>query len=596
MVLNNKVPPFSGFGRAGRLVLLVAAGVFLGSLHAEENENQPPEPATRFARSIRASSPDFMVVTAHPLATEAAAAMIRAGGSAVDAAVAGQMVLTLVEPQSSGIGGGAFLLHFDGRTVRAFDGRETAPMAVEENLFLKEDGSPMRFQDAVVGGRAVGVPGVLRLLELAHHRYGRLPWESLFAPAIHLAEQGFPVSPRLHALLEKGKNQMADPTARTYFYREDGSPWPIGHLLKNPALASTFRQLAKDGVDVFYQGALASDIVAKVRQYPGNPGLLSESDLAEYWARSREPVCVRHGGNRVCGFPPPSSGGIAVGQMLGVLERKLIASQPPKMVNDALQPTVGAVHLFSEAGRLAFADRSTYIADPAFVRIPSGLLDPSYVDQRARLIGEKSMGKAESGRPPGATAVAGDATDERPATSHLSIVDRQGQAVALTTTIESGFGARLMVHGFLLNNQLTDFSFLPRENGRPVANRVEPGKRPRSAMAPTMVLDSSGRLKGVIGSPGGAWIINYVTKTLVGVLDWGLQIQDAIALPNFGSRNGPTELEAGQVAPDLAAELAARGHEVVLRDMPSGINGILRTPEGWTGAADPRREGSALGR
>ncbi len=550
-----------------------------------------PEAATQPGAVQRRVGADFMVVTAHPLASEAAAEAIGAGGSAVDAAVAAQMVLTLVEPQSSGIGGGAFLLHFDGRSLRAFDGRETAPRAAMPELFLKPDGTPMAFAEAVVGGRSVGTPGVLRLLEMAHRRFGRLPWADLFQPAIRLAEEGFPVGPRLHALLEKEKDLVRDPAARAYFYRPDGSPWPVGHVLRNPALAALLRRVAAEGPDAFYVGAVARDIVDKVRSHSANPGLLDADDLSGYWAVTREPVCLRHHLDRVCGFPPPSSGGIAVGQILGIAGRRGIAAHPPV----AGEPDPAAVHLFAEAGRLAFADREAYVADPAYFRTPAGLLDDSYLDARSRLIGETSLGKARPGRLPGAPRGAADATEERPATSHLSVVDRQGQAVAMTTTIEAGFGARLMVHGFLLNNQLTDFSFLPTGEGGPVPNRVEGGKRPRSSMAPTMVFGPDGRLKAVLGSAGGPWIIQHVAKTLVAMLDWRLDPAEAVALPNFGSRNGPTEIEAGYAESALAAELRRRGHEVGETAVPSGLAVILRTPEGWVGVADPRREGMPVG-
>ena len=574
------------------LVLLAATGLATRALA----EAPLPEAATGRTTVQRQSGSEFMVVTANALASEAAAAAIRAGGSAVDAAIAAQMVLTLVEPQSSGIGGGAFMLHYDGRTLRAFDGRETAPRAATPNLFLKADGSPMAFDQAVVGGRSVGAPGVLRLLEMTHRRFGRLPWADLFRPAILLAEEGFPVSPRLHDLLLGERLKMVDPAARAYFYRPDGSPWPVGHLLKNPQLAGVLRHIAESGVDAFYTGPLARDIVAKVRGHATNPGLLDENDLSEYWAETREPVCVRHLGDRVCGFPPPSAGGIAVGQIVGIVGRKGIANVPPQPSAKGPLPSAAAIHLFAEAGRLAFADRDAYVADPAFFKTPAGLLDDSYLDTRARLIGERSLGVAKPGRLPGAPLAGGDATQERPATSHISIVDRQGQAVAMTTTIEGGFGARLMVHGFLLNNQLTDFSFVPSVDGRPAINRVEPGKRPRSSMAPTMVFAADGKLKAVLGSAGGPSIINHVARTLVGLLDWKLDVGEAVAMPNFGSRNGPTEIEAGFADRPLVEELQRRGHQVVETTVPSGLAAIVRTPGGWVGAADPRREGVPVAR
>lgn len=573
-------------------LLFVFLLVLAQSAVALDEEARPaPEGATARRPVQQAVGRAFMVVTAHPLASEAAALALRIGGSAVDAAIAAQLVLTLVEPQSSGIGGGALMLHFDGRTVRAFDGRETAPRAAQEGMFRNADGTPMAFMEAVVGGRSVGVPGVLRLLEMVHRRFGRLPWGDLFLPAIRLAEEGFPVSPRLHALLARERHLQGDGVARAYFYRHDGSPWPVGTVLKNPALAAVLRQVAEHGADAFYTGPLAREIVARVQAHGG---LLAEQDLEDYWALAREPVCVRHRSDRVCGFPPPSSGGIAVAQMLGILDRKDIANFRPGAGRGGL-PSAGAIHLFAEAGRLAFADRGSFIADPAFVRIPAGLLDDSYLDARARQVGSHSLGQAEPGRPAGAAEPGAEGSDERPATSHLSIVDPQGQAVAMTSSIESGFGARLMVHGFLLNNQLTDFSFLPSVAGRLVANRVGPGKRPRSSMAPTMVVGTDGRLRVILGSPGGPWIINYVAKTLVALLDWGLDPREAVSMANFGSRNGPTELETGHADPVVVDELRHLGHVVVEAEMSSGVAAVVRTPGGWVGVADPRREGKALG-
>ncbi|MCE2971619.1 MAG: gamma-glutamyltransferase [Burkholderiales bacterium] len=542
-----------------------------------------------------------MAAAANPLATEAGRAILRQGGSAVDAAIAIQMVLTLVEPQSSGIGGGAFIMHWDGKRVQAFDGRETAPREADENLFIV-DGKPMAFYDAVVGGRSVGTPGALRVLEAAHKQHGKLPWAQLFEPAIKLAEQGFAISPRLAALIEQDKYLARDPTARAYFYNADGTPKKAGTLLRNPELAATLRAIAQQGPDVLYRGTIGVDVVAKVRAQ-ANVGRLGTSDLVEYEAKERTAICTDYKRWRVCGMPPPSSGGIAVAQMLGIFANRNIAVVPPAEKNGSLQPQADGVHLFSEAGRLAFADRNLYVADSDFVAVDvAGLIDPTYLAQRAKLIGDRSMGRAPPGVPPGTKlSFAPDRSPDRVATSHVSVVDDYGNAVSMTTTIEDAFGARLMVRGFLLNNQLTDFSFAPSENGKPVANRVQPGKRPRSSMAPTLVFDrASGQLVAAVGSPGGSQIIGYVAKTLVGLLDWDLDIQQAISLPNFGSRNGPTELERGRIDPALVGELKARGHEVREIDMTSGLQGIVHTrlPDGkpgWAGGADPRREGVALG-
>ena len=566
-----------------------------------------PEAASVFRSDAGASrATRQMAAAANPLAAEAGREILAAGGSALDAAIAMQMALTLVEPQSSGIGGGAFLLHWDGKRVQSFDGRETAPRAADENLFLTAEGKPLPFLDAVVGGRAVGTPGVLRLLELAHKQHGRLPWARLFEPAIALAERGFAMSPRLHTLLAGEKALARSPVARDYFYTADGSPRAVGTLLRNPALALTLRQIARDGAEAFYRGPIADDIVAAVRGHPVNPGRLARADLAEYRAVERPPLCSDYRQWRVCGMGPPSSGGLAIAQMLGMLEGRDLAALAPIAAagQPPLQPAPQAVHLLSEAARLAYADRARYVADPDFVPLDArALLDPAYLRTRAALIGERSMGRAAAGTPPGAPlALAPDASPPRVATSHISAVDRFGNAVSMTTSIEDVFGARVMVRGFLLNNQLTDFSFAPRDGSTPIANRVQPGKRPRSSMAPTLVFDrASGELVATLGSPGGSQIINYVAKTLVGVLDWRMSIDAAIALPNFGSRNGPTELEEGRASAALADALRARGHEVRMVPMTSGLQGIVRLrgtsggPAGWAGGADPRREGVAIG-
>jgi gamma-glutamyltranspeptidase/glutathione hydrolase len=584
-----------------------------------------------------------LAVTAHPLATAAAAQVLRRGGSAVDAAIAAQMVLTLVEPQSSGLGGGLFMVLVDGGRVRTLDGRETAPAAATPDLFLR-DGRPLLFAEAVDSGLAVGVPGVLRALELAHREHGRRPWAELFEPAIALAEQGFEVGPRLAALLRQpsAEGLKRDPEAAALFFEPDGTPKAAGSRLRNPALAGVLRSVAQGGADAFYRGAVAAEIAQRVRTHPQRPGRLTEADLAGYRAVWREPLCFDADAGapparralRLCGMPPPSSGAVAIGQMLGLLEAHrqrggpAMAGLPPRPAPFGLEPDPLAVHLFSEAGRLAFADRGRYLGDPDFVRLPApgigALLDPAYLAARAALIGERSGGRAEPGDPfgPARVAWADDPRADRTGTSHLSIVDGRGQAVAMTTTIESAFGARLMVRGFLLNNQLTDFSFVPEEQGRPVANRVEPGKRPRSSMSPLLVfermpermnqraaeagmlppgapLETQGALVAVLGSPGGSAIIPYVAKAVVGLFDWNLDAQQAAELPNFGSRNGPTELEAGRHTPALAAALRERGHEVRAIEQTSGLHLIERRRQGprwgWFGGADPRREGWAAG-
>jgi gamma-glutamyltranspeptidase/glutathione hydrolase len=567
---------------------------------------QAPEAASGYTDKPGWSARHFMVAAANPLATDAGYQVLKAGGSAVDAVVAVQMVLTLVEPQSSGIGGGLFLVHHDGRRVQAFDGRETAPAAATPDLFMR-GGKPMGFMEGVVGGRSVGAPGALRALELAHRQHGRLPWKDLFQPAIQLAEQGFVVSPRLAMLLrdEAARPLRRDPAAAAYFFATDGTPRQAGTRLHNPELAAVLRDVAERGPVAFYEGPLARDIVASVRSHPTNPGVLGEADLAGYRAREREPLCFDYRVWRLCGMPPPSSGPLALGQMLGMLASRDLAALKPVPASFGLEPSADAVHLISEAGRLAYADRARYVADPDFVTLPGGnasaMLNPKYLQERGALIGERSMGRANAGVPlTPAVSQADDRSPELPSTSHVSVADAFGNTVSMTTTIENMFGAQVMVRGFLLNNQLTDFSFAPSDKGVPIANRVEPGKRPRSSLSPLLVFDrEGGRLLMSVGSPGGSAIINYVAKVLVGTLDWGLDVQQAISLPNFGSRNGPTELEQGRASPALVDALEARGHEVRLIRQTSGLQGIQRIMRDgelmWFGGADPRREGIVLG-
>jgi len=555
-----------------------------------------PERASGWTDKAPVTTRQWMVAAANPLAAEAGQRMLAHGGSAVDAAIAVQLVLGLVEPQSSGLGGGSMLLVHDARAKRlvAYDGRETAPAAARPDRFLK-DGKPREFHDAVIGGRSVGVPGTVRVLEAAHRKHGRLKWSTLFVPAIELAERGFAVSPRLHTLVGLDRF-LTQPRVRAYFFDANGKALPVGTVLRNPAYAATLRAIAVGGADAFYTGAIARDIVATANDHPWNPGDLTLRDLAEYRVVVREPVCDGYRSYRVCGFPMPSSGGITVLQMLKMLERFDVAAMRPA--------SFWGVHFMSEAGRLAFADRSVYIADPAFFAPPAGLLDNDYLRTRSALIRvDASLGLATPGDPPANVAPARKvalgvhAALEFESTSHLSIVDGYGNAVAMTTTIEDAFGSRLMTPGgFLLNNQLTDFSFVPEDNGKPVANRVEPGKRPRSSMAPTIAYDRHGRVAIVTGSAGGSAIINYVAKTLLGIIDWNLDPQAAVALPNFGSRNGPTELEAQTAVAALAPKLRALGADVRTPVMTSGTQAIVRTRDGWIGGADPRREGVVVGR
>ena len=587
------------------LGLLVAFGLLAGCAPQNGFHYVPPpqtllapEAASGWTDKQGWQGRDFMVAAANPLAVDAGYQIIKAGGSAVDAAIAVQLVLTLVEPQSSGIGGGSLLLVWDGKRVSAVDGRETAPAAATDQLFMR-DGKPMAFYDGVVGGRSVGVPGTVRALALAHQRYGKLPWATLFEPAITLAEQGFIISPRLASLLQKDPYLAKDPDARAYFYLPDGTPRAAGSRLSNPALAGVLQTLAREGADAFYRGPLAEAMVAKVHQHPTNPGVLAAADLASYSAKLRDGLCFDYRQSEVCGFPTPSSGTIALGQIFGMLEsRDMAALKPVPTADGRLAASSEAIHLYSEAARLAFADRNQYVADGDFVGVPvQGLLDKGYLAERGKLIGTRSMGIAQPGTPPLALARGKDATPELPSTSHVSIVDKAGMAVSMTSSIEDGFGSRLMVNGYLLNNQLTDFSFTSVDAaGLPVANRVEPGKRPRSSMSPLLVFDKqTGELEMSLGSPGGSAIINYVGKTLLGTQDWGLNLQQAINLPNFGSRNGPTELEQGRTPQAVIEGLKARGHEVLLNEQTSGLQGVERNAAGWFGAADPRREGVARG-
>ena len=561
--------------------------------------SEAPEADTGRTERALVTAKRHMVVAAHPLASQAGRDMLRAGGNALDAAIAAQMVLNVVEPQSSGLGGGGFLIYYDHKTERiaAWDGRETAPAAATPERFIAANGRPMRFIEAIGSGLSVGVPGVLAMLAAAHHEQGRLPWPSLFAPAIRIAEAGFPISPRLASLIASDPLLPGNAETRELFFSIDGKPRRAGDPLRNPQLAEVLRRVAAQGPDAFYRGDIARDMVAAVRA-AARPGDLTEADLASYHPVRRDAVCGAYRGYRVCGMPPPSSGGITVAMMLALLERFPMQRLRP----DSLE----AAHLFAEAGHLAYADRDRYLADPDFVPAPvTQLLDPYYLAKRSAMIrSDRSMGMAAPGTFEGVGTPGEDHTLAQPATTHMSIVDGEGNAVAFTSSVESAFGSRLMVRGFLLNNQLTDFSLLPSVDGVPAANRVAPGKRPRSSMAPTLVFDANRRLRYVLGSPGGNMIINYVAKTLVGLIDWKQDAQAAAGLPNLGSRNRQSDLEVerGTVLERLAPQLGARGHTMRVTAQTSGVNVIAITPPtigrtGGTlnGGSDPRREGVALG-
>ncbi len=550
-----------------------------------------------------------MVVTANPLATAAGAKILQNGGTAVDAMVAVQTVLGLVEPQSSGLGGGAFVVYYDAGTgeVTTFDAREKAPASATGNRFLDADGNSIGFFNAWQSGLSVGVPGVPRMLEAMHDRYGRLPWPRLFAPATALARGGFELTERtssqvagLLARNTEGEPRLffRDPVAFAYFTTPDGEAKPAGTLMRNRDYAETLRILARDGADGYYEGPVAADIAAAVTGDLNIPGDMTVEDLAGYGVIERTPVCVDYRGHEVCGMGPPSSGGIAVGQMLGILRSFELSGLEPVSVE--------AAHLFAQAGRLAFADRNYYVADSDFVDVPvAGLLDDDYLASRADLITGVDMGTALPGVPPGAEALAApDPKAKSSGTSHVSIVDRYGSALSMTTTIESSFGNGVMVRGFLLNNELTDFSFQPADgDGNPIANRVEGGKRPRSSMSPSIVFDDAGQVEIVTGSPGGSRIIGYTAQSIMNMIDFGRDPQEAINLPHYGNRNGNTELETaipGVTGPGDAATLQdgleALGHPVSVRDLTSGLSIIQVTADGLVGGADQRRDGAVGGR
>jgi len=534
---------------------------------------------------------NWMIAVANPLAARAGAKILRAGGSAADAMVAAQTVLGLVEPQSSGLGGGAFLVWYDAASgkLTTLDGRETAPLAATPTLFQDDSGAPLKFFDAVVGGRSVGTPGTPALMAEAHHRWGRTPWPGLFNSAIALARGGFEVSPRLAGLIGRDAERLGRFSATAEYFLPGGTPLQAGDLLRNPAYAATLQALAGQGARAFYSGPIAADIVRTVQSAASNPGVLSTFDLSLYQVRERDPVCVSYREHQVCGMGPPSSGALTVGQTLGMLEHYDLAALGPANPE--------AWRLIGDASRLAFADRGRYMADSDYVPVPvKGLVDPDYLAQRALLLdGVDALPEVAPGRPEFDHALlwADDEAIELPSTSHISIVDGFGNVLSMTTTIENAFGSRLMVRGFLLNNELTDFSFRTHRDGVAIANRLEPGKRPRSSMSPTIVM-KGGKPVLTIGSPGGSRIIGYVTKSLIAWIDWGMDVQQAVSLGHAVNRFGNYDLEAGTGAVDLQPALEAMGYEVTLRDLNSGLHAIAIGAR-LRGGADPRREGIALG-
>ena len=570
--------------------ILLAAAV-LAAPHAAWAADALPEAATGRTEVKGGTAKSYMVVAANPLAADAGAAIIKAGGSAIDAAIAVQLVLNIVEPQSSGIGGGSFIVYWDAKTktLHSYDGRETAPAAARENRFLTQDGKPMGRMQAIVGGKSVGVPGTLRVLELAHKAHGKLPWAKDFEPAIKLADDGFAVSPRLNALLSGDSAFQSMEEARRFYYQADGSPKPVGTLLKSPAFATTLRTVAAGGADAFYNGKIAEDIVRTVTSATRNPSDMTVADVKAYKAMERPPLCGAYRGHKICGMGPPSSGAVGVLQSLGAIERFDL--------RELGQGSPEAEHLLIEAGRLALADRAVYLADPDRIPVPvQALVAPAYIKERSALIDPAHrMATAPAGKVPvkGAQLVPAD-SPELPSTSHFSIVDRDGNALAMTTTVESGFGSRLMVDGFILNNQLTDFSYEDVAENRTVANRVEGGKRPRSSMSPTIVFDAGGKPEMVLGSPLGAAIVGIVTKALVALIDWQMTPADAAAVPGALFMGNGVMVEEGLAKAE--AGLKERGHNVRVGDYASGLHIIAIAKDGTLmGGADPRREGTVVG-
>ncbi|RJE79949.1 gamma-glutamyltransferase [Paracoccus sp. JM45] len=538
------------------------------------------------------TSENWMVTAAHPLAVQAGARVLEAGGTAADAMVAVQTVLGLVEPQSSGLGGGSFLIWYDAKSGKTttLDARETAPMDIKPTLFQDDQGQPLEFMQAVVGGRSVGTPGTPRLLEMAHRKWGKSNWATLFDDAIKLADDGFTVSPRLAGLVaEEGDALKRYPATENYFFPE-GQAVTEGSTLKNPAYADTLRAIAAGGADAFYKGPIAEQVTAAVRGATDNPGYLSASDLAAYQVIERPAVCVEYREHDVCGMGPPSSGALTVGQILGMLNNYDLSETGPDSPE--------SWRLIGDASRLAFADRGRFMADSDFVPMPTeGLIDPAYLAERAKLLaGDDSLPEVTAGNPgwTHASLWGDDVAIELPSTTHISIVDAEGNALSMTTTIENGFGSRLMAGGFLLNNELTDFSFATHDDaGYPIANAIAPGKRPRSSMAPTIVLKDDAPVM-VIGSPGGSRIIGYVAKAIIAHLDWGMDIQSAVASPNILNRFGKMDVEPGLPAA-LTEGLTAMGFELNEGEQTSGLQGVVITPEGLIGGVDPRREGVAIG-
>jgi gamma-glutamyltranspeptidase/glutathione hydrolase len=550
-----------------------------------------PRTAETGVAPISAAAVPGMVSAADPRAAEAGREILRQGGSAADAALAMMLALTVVEPQSSGIGGGSFLVYHDAASgrVSTYDGREEAPAAASPSYFLGPDGKPRGHDEAIPGGMSVGVPGNIRQLELVHERHGKLPRAALFAPAIRLAREGFAITPRMRRALDSSRETGAmSASGRALFYEANGEPKPVGTIVRNPELAVFLESLAARGPDAFYTGPAAAALVRTVRSAARNPSIMTEGDLATYDAKERPAACGTYRGWRICGMGPPSSGATTVYAILKQLERFDLKGMGPDSVT--------AWHLIGESMRLAYADREAYLGDPDYVRVPvAGLLDPAYLASRSALISpDRSIRHVTHGNPPGAPRVTAAADTEVPGTSHMVAVDRQGNVASLTSTIESAFGSGLMVNGFYLNNELTDFTFAPEKDGAPVANRVEGGKRPRSSMSPTIVYGPDGRVRIAIGAAGGPTIIAQVAKALIAVLDWDMSAQDAIALPVIMGVGDRILLERGTRLEAMMPALIALGDPA--GTFPPGFkaNAVEWSGGRWAGAADPRSEGVAV--
>jgi len=590
-------------------ITIIASIVYAMSLNAQQaTDSVAPEAEVEFEVLFDTISPEveaslsakaagkpvlaknWMVAAANPHAVAAGARVLKEGGTAADAMVAVQTVLGLVEPQSSGIGGGAFLVWFDATTeeLSTLDGRETAPLAATPQLFLNEDGERLKFWDAVVGGRSVGVPGTPALMEAAHKKWGQKAWSDLFTEAIQLAENGFTVSPRLASLVARDSERLQQFRETADYFFRDGKPITAGTRLTNPDYADVMRRMADKGADIIYSGDIAQAIVETVRNTGENPGLISLTDLEIYKVKERPAICSPFRGHQVCGMGPPSSGALTVGQILGILDHFPVGSP------DGLQ----TLRLLGDASRLAFADRGRYIADSDFVPVPTkGLLSEDYLIDRAKLLkGTTALTEVSPGNPKHSHASlwADDLSLELPSTSHISIVDGYGNALSMTTTIENAFGSRLMTNGFLLNNELTDFSFSSHNEGVPIANRVEPGKRPRSSMSPTIVL-KDGLPSLVIGSPGGSRIIGYVVQAIIAHIDWDMDVQTAVSIPHAVNRFGTFDLEMGTSLENMVEPLESLGYKVKLHNLNSGLHAISVKKNGLSGGADPRREGIVLG-